>query len=136
MTTGLPSFADILNRRRQLGPVLNGSQLARIGALSAERRFQAGDLVWNQGDTNVPLFVVLEGELEVVHPRSKSEDFLAIVGPGQFAGELSILANRPALISGRAKSALRVLRVEYSRLQSLLRDDPDLGEVVMRALIL
>src|SRR5262249_55258064 len=55
---------------------------------------------------------------------------------GGFTGEVSMLADRPALVRARAKGRLRVLRVENARFRSLLQTDPDFSEIVMRAYVL
>ena len=136
MTQGLPSIDDLSTRRAQMFPALTEAQIARLAVLGQEERFEAGQIVFEQGDTHRPFYIVLEGELEVVLPRDKVEDPITIHGPGEFTGEISALTERRGLVRGRAKTALRLLRVEYSRLRSLIQDDSELSEIVMRAYIL
>ena len=49
-------------------PVLTPAQINRIEAHGHVRVGQSGELLVEQGDTNVPFFVVITGELEIVRP--------------------------------------------------------------------
>ena len=53
----------------QTFPRLSDEQVTRVAAVATLRSYAAGDLVWEQGDLDAPLYVVIEGELEIVHPR-------------------------------------------------------------------
>ena len=57
-------------------------------------------------------------------------------GPGSFMGELAQLSGRPALIDAIAKDEVHALIISTDRLRSLLIGEADLGERIMRALIL
>ncbi len=123
-------------RRAQMFPRLPPGVIARLRAAGSERSFADRDVVFAQGDRQVPFFVVLEGELEIVHPRGRSEDLVTVHGPGEFTGEASVLLDRRALVCARAKGPLRVLRIENAKLRGLLQSDAELSEIVMRAFIL
>jgi thioredoxin reductase (NADPH) len=134
-TPGSPRF-DLDGRRSQMFPALTAAQIARVTPFGREQTFEAGSLVWEQGDAEVPFYVVLEGQLEVVHPYGAVEHPVTIHEAGQFTGEMSLLYGRRSLVRGRAKTRLRLLRVESARLQNLVQTDPELSELVMRAFIL
>jgi thioredoxin reductase (NADPH) len=123
-------------RRAQMFPVLTAGEVARVAAFGVEKTFEDGQLLFEQGDRDAPFYVILEGELEIVHPRGKLEEPITVHGAREFTGEVSLLADRPALLRGRAKGRLRVLRVEPARLRSLIQTDPLLSETLMRAFIL
>lgn len=127
---------DLASRRAQMFPVLTDTDAARAAAFGVERTFPAGAIVWEQGDEHVPFFVVLEGELEVVHPRAGGEDLITVHGPKEFTGEVSLLTDRRALVRARAKGPLRVSCVAPAKLRSLVQTDPGLSEIIMRAFIL
>jgi thioredoxin reductase (NADPH) len=133
---GYPGSGDLAGRRTQMFPALSPSQIARVAAFGREQRFDAGALVWDHGDSEVPFYIVLEGQLEVVHPRDGIEIPVTVHEVGQFTGEMALLLGRPSFVRARAKSALRVLSVEAARFRTLVQTDPELGEIVMRAFIL
>ncbi len=127
---------DLEARRGQMFPALTEEQLARVAAFGVERTFEDGAVLFEQGERDVAFYVVLEGQLEIVHPRGKLEEAITIHGAREFTGEVSLLADRPALVRARAKGRLRVIRVENVRLRSLIQTDPELSELLMRAFIL
>jgi thioredoxin reductase (NADPH) len=117
-------------------PRLSPAQVARVAAIGAEQSFQAGTLVWEQGDVDVPFYVLLEGQLEVVHPYGPVEHPVTIHEAGEFTGEMSLLLGRRTLVRGRARTAVRVAGIDNARLRALVQTDPEISEIVMRAFIL
>jgi thioredoxin reductase (NADPH) len=123
-------------RRHQMFPALSPSQIERVAAFGREQSFEAGALVWEQGDSEVPFYVVLDGELEVVHPECGFERLVTIHQAGEFTGEMALLVGRRALVRARAKTRLRAISIEPQRLRALVQTDPELSEIIMRAFIL
>jgi thioredoxin reductase (NADPH) len=117
-------------------PTLTESQLARVASVGVERTFKAGEIVVEQGDEHVPFYVVLEGELEIVHPEGSREQPITVLGRRQFTGEISLVIHRRTLVRARARTDLPVICVEQERLRSLIQTDPELSELLMRAFIL
>lgn len=136
MTQRVPMRVDLEARRAQMFPALTRAQLSRVAAFGAEVTFEDGAIVFEQGDTNVPVYVILEGELAVVHPRGKAEEPVTFHGEMEFTGEVSLIADRPTLVRGRAVGRLRALRIEHAGLRTLIQTDPELSELLMRAFIL
>jgi len=89
------------------------------------------------GETAPGAFVILSGEVEVMQ-GSMLENFQPIVthGPGSFMGELAQLAGRPSLVDGYAREPVEALVIPPRRLRDLLVEEAELGERIMRALIL
>jgi len=116
----------------EIFPVLTASQIARIAPLGRERPFQAGDILWEQGDTGRPLMLILEGEIEILSDR---ESVVTIHRPGNFSGDVDMIAGHPAVVRARARSAGRVLEVPADRVRSLVQTDPELSQIFLRAFI-
>jgi thioredoxin reductase (NADPH) len=114
-------------------PTLTAEQIARIAALARERTFADGESLWNQGDRNRPLFVVLEGEVEIL---SGTDHLVTVHHPGEFSGDVDQLSGRPVVVRGRARGTTRVLELPAERLRALVQTDSDLMEVFLRAFIL
>src|SRR5580700_8780200 len=111
MTTSAPLGDVVSTRRPQMFPSLSDAQMARVARVGHERALAVGELLFDEGDRDVPMLVVLEGEVEIVHPRGAKEDIITVHGRGQFTGEVNQLADRPSLVRGRARTAGRVLVV-------------------------
>jgi thioredoxin reductase (NADPH) len=136
VTPSNPVTAAMGDRRAQMFPVLTEAQVARVAACGTERRFADREIVFEQGDPNAPFYVVLDGELEVVHPNGTREEPITVHTAREFTGEVSLLTDRRSLVRGRARGPLKVIRVEHPRLRSLIQTDPELSELLMRAFIL
>jgi thioredoxin reductase (NADPH) len=135
-TQRLSSAFDAEGRRGQMFPKLTREQVARVSAFGEQKSYPDGAILFEQGDRDVPFFVVLEGELEIVHPHNAVEHLIVVHGANEFTGEVSMLADRRSLVRGRAKGPARVIRVENTRFRELLQTDSEISEVLVRAFIL
>jgi thioredoxin reductase (NADPH) len=114
-------------------PILTSAQIAHIAAFAREREFADGESLWEQGDRHNPLFVVVEGEVEIL---SGKDNLVTVHHPGAFTGDVDLLSGRPTVVKGRARGATRVLELPSQRLRSLVQTNSDLMEVFLRAFIL
>jgi thioredoxin reductase (NADPH) len=81
--------------------------------------------------------MVLSGRVDVTqHDESGRRTLIVTHGRGEFMGELAQLANRPALVDAYAQEPVNALIIPQERLQALLIAEADLGERMMRAMIL
>ena len=130
---GLAAYSS---RRAQMFPKMSAAELARCAKVGTEVVVEAGAIVFEQGQENVPFYVVLEGAVEVVHPDGAREDRITVHGPLEFTGEVNLLSERRTLVRGRATEKTRLLRVEIRDLRALVHNDPELSELLLRAFIL
>ncbi|MGB8654249.1 MAG: FAD-dependent oxidoreductase [Candidatus Acidiferrales bacterium] len=131
-----PLLPSALDARTQTFPVLNSAQIDRIHSVSKVRDVRKGDILFDQGDSNVPFFVLLSGKLEIVQPDLTGERTIVTHGPGQFTGEMNIISGRRSLVRGRVTEPGQVLEMTADGLRSLVAKDAQLSEVFMRAFIL
>ena len=82
-------------------PVLSASELADLATFATERTTKCGELLFQAGEASYDLFVVLEGEAQVVRPGGADEVLLAEFGPGTFIGELALLTGQRRIVTGR-----------------------------------
>jgi thioredoxin reductase (NADPH) len=125
-----------LSRLDQLFPTLTHPQLARLGQQGQPRALASGDVLIEAGDHGVPFFIVKSGELEIVRTLDGRETIIGLVGPGQFTGEVNMIAGRLALFQIRARSGGEVIEVERERILALVQTDAELSEILMRAFVL
>src|SRR5213593_2636435 len=121
-------------RRAQMFPVLADEDIARLRRFGAPRRYADGECLFETGKTSPGMFVVLSGVLRITGRDGHGHDLLiAELSAGGFSGEVGQLSGRRALADGGAVGALLVVP---EQLRALLVAEADLGEEVMRALIL
>ena len=114
-------------------PTLTVEQIARIAPLARERDYTDGESLWDAGDRNRPLFVVLQGEVEI---RSGADHMVTVHNVGAFTGDVDLLSGRPVVVHARARGAVRVLELPSSQLRSLVQIDAELSEIFLRAFML
>jgi thioredoxin reductase (NADPH) len=100
------------------------------------RAIQHGEVLVEQGDSIVPFFVVVSGELEIVRPSCAGETLVTIHRPGQFTGEVNMLSGRRTLVRMRATKPGQVIELDRQHMMALIQTDAELGEILTRAFIL
>ena len=133
-------MSDLGARDHQMFPVLNAEQLqtAKRFASGPARVFAAGEQVYAIGEQGVAAWLVLEGTIDVVRRDGLSHEApITTHGPGQLTGEVNQLAGRPTIAGGTAGSqGCTALPFDPAHLRALMVGSADVGEIVMRALIL
>jgi thioredoxin reductase (NADPH) len=119
--------------RDQVFPILTPEQIARIAAFASERTLADGESLWEQGDRNNPLFVILEGGIEILAGR---DHLVTVHLPGGFTGDVDLLSGRPTVVRARARGTTRVLGLPSARLRTLVQTDSELMEIILRAYML
>jgi thioredoxin reductase (NADPH) len=130
---GLPITSS---RIEQIFPKLTLPQIARIEPQGHIRTVQRGDLLIEQGDTSVPFFVVIKGELEIVRPFGTKETLVTVHGPGQFTGEVNTLSGRRSFFRVRATKPGKLIELNHQQMLGLVQTDGELSDILMRAFIL
>ena len=110
---GLPLTSS---RVEQIFPKLTPAQIRRIAARGHMRAIKGGEVLYDQGDSAVPFFVVVSGELEIVRPSSTFETVVTVCGPGQFTGEVNTLSGRRALFRARATKPGELIELDCQRM--------------------
>ena len=85
---------------------------------------EPGEVLFREGDPADDMFVVLAGEIEVLkRSRQGSESRVAMLGPGDWFGEMSIVDVQPRSATVRSVAPSRLLRIASSDLDGLYRYD-------------
>jgi thioredoxin reductase (NADPH) len=134
------SDAGLDSRREQMFPTLTAEQIAaaRRFASGEPKRFEPGEDVFELGARNAPVWLVLEGAIDVVRRDGLGHEAPIVShGPGQFSGEVSQLGGSASLAEGIA-SAHGCVAVPFdaAHIRALLIGSAELGELMMRAFIL
>jgi thioredoxin reductase (NADPH) len=127
----------IETRRDQIFPILEASEIERVRHFGTVRCYSTGEALQKVGNVGYGLSIILAGRVEAVRYDAAGHQTPIITeGPGAFLGELAQLAGRPALIDLYARESVKVLIIPPDQLRALLIAEAELGERIMRALIL
>jgi len=134
----MPTSPSIMDTRRdQMFPVLEPFEIERVRRFGKVRSYDDGATLAKVGEVGPGLTIILAGQVEIIR-RDELGHRTPIVtyGPGSFMGELAQLAGRPALIDAHGRGPVEALIISPDRLRALLIAEAELGERIMRALIL
>jgi thioredoxin reductase (NADPH) len=132
-----PPIPSALDASTQTFPILTEAQINRLLPHGKVRKVEAGEILFDLGDTNIPFFVVLSGSLEIVQPDLKGERLIVTHDAhGNFTGELTMISGRRTLVRGRVKEPGEFLEISAEELRSVIAKDVELSEILMRAFIL
>ena len=87
------------------------------------------------GQTDVPFFVLQAGEIEVIRPSGLGDLLVAVLGPAQFTGDISMILGRPAQMRLSVSKSGEVVQLTRDQMHALIQTDAEISEVLMSALI-
>jgi len=130
-----PSIFD--TRRDQMFPVLEPFEIERVRRFGKVRSYEAGAPLAKVGQVGPGLTIILAGQVEVVRRDGLGHSVpIVTYGTGSFMGELAHLSGRPTLTDAQARGSVEALVIPPDQLRALLIAEAELGERIMRALIL
>lgn len=126
----------IAARRDQMFPILGDADVERMRRFGEARTYAAGDPVVTAGEVSPGLILILSGKVAITQASIGSREPIITHGPGNFVGELAQLSSRPSLVNAEAVEPVEAVVIPSQRLRDLMVQEANLGERVMRALIL
>jgi len=124
-------------RRDQVYPAFDPTEIERVRKFGKVSSFAGGERLWTAGQVAPGLMVVLAGSIAVSqHDQFDNEEPIGIHRPGNFLGELAQLSGSPALVDAVAQEPVQALIIPPEQLRALMIAEAELGERIMRALIL
>ena len=124
-------------RRAQMFPTIDAHDIAHLKRFGEVLQFPKGAALMKEGEVAAGLYFVLSGNVSVTQGGSYSpRQDIVQHGPGSFGGELAQLSGRPSLVDAVAVEPVEALVIPPRRLRDVLVQEAELGERLMRALIL
>lgn len=124
-------------RREQMFPHLEAHEIDRVRRFGEVKSFTPGDALAQVGKIGAGLIILLSGNVDVTQRDMKGHSTLIVThGPGSFMGELAQMSGRPSLVDAVAATPVEALVVAPDKLRALFIAEAELGERIMRALIL
>jgi extracellular factor (EF) 3-hydroxypalmitic acid methyl ester biosynthesis protein len=103
-------------------------------AAASVRTLEAGDVVVEEGVNQRAIYVVDEGAVRIERGRGKAETVLAVLGPGQFFGEMSFIDGGPTSARVVANAPTRLRIIDMMTLDNLADVDPTFGARLYRSI--
>jgi thioredoxin reductase (NADPH) len=130
-------MSTIDTRRQQMFPRLEPREIDRLRRFGVVRRYAAGQALFVTGEIAPGMVVLIRGSVRVTRrdPLGHSAPIVE-QGPGEFVAEVGQLSGQPAFVDVHSVDDVEALQIPSENLRALMIEEPELGERIMRALIL
>jgi len=107
-----------------------GEDLAKVAEIVKETSFEAGEQIIREGDMGDCLYLIIEGEVDVV----AGERQLACLGLSECFGEMSLLDSEPRSACVVAKTDVALLKIEQEDFYEMMTERPEVAQGVISVL--
>jgi len=104
------------------------------GPQSYTAEAKAGEFVFREGELGTEMFILQEGKVEILKELYGEQKQLTVLEKGDFFGEMAILEDLPRTASARALSDVKLLQINGSTFDQMLRNNPEIAVRMMRKL--
>ena len=130
-------FSTLATRRHQMFPVLSDAEIERLARFGDIGHWGEGELLFSTGETGPGMFVLLSGMVKISQRDGLGrEQLIGAHGRGVFLAEVGQLSGGPALVDGLALEPVDALLIRPDQLRAAIVAEAELGERIVRALIL
>ncbi|MBX3561038.1 MAG: FAD-dependent oxidoreductase [Sphingomonas sp.] len=132
-----PARTTIATRGAQMFPTLTEAEVSRLRRFGMPRTYAEGEAVTRAGESGHGIAIVLSGAVEIWQCDETGREIPIVTHlPGGFMGELAQLSGRASLVDAEAVRETELLLIPPDKLRAVFTAEADLGERIMRALIL
>ena len=100
-----------------------------------QRTLSPGELVYDAGDPSEQLYVIQSGEVELVRETEAKQRVVARLGPGDFFGELGLVAGERRTARAVAVNTTRLIALDRETLEAMCLDQPVIAIRMIRVLV-
>ena len=101
---------------------MSDSMFVRFG-----REFQPGEVLFREGESGEVMFVIQAGAVRITKEVGGEEKNLAVLGPGEFLGEMAILNGKPRTATATVVETTRCLVIEAKTLESMVARNAEIA---------
>ncbi len=114
-------------------PKLSEAEVECLADLAKVCLFQDGEIIFQAGQRGLPFYVVESGAIAIVDESAEESKTLVVHGPRKFTGDVSLLTDRPAVISAYARGECRAYCVSQVDLRRVIQEIPNLSDKLLEA---
>jgi CRP/FNR family transcriptional regulator, cyclic AMP receptor protein len=127
--------AEVVLKRAPLFDGLDDESARALRRQMSEVKLSRGEHLFLEGQVGDRLYIVLDGKLKLTRAATDGrENLLAVLGPGEMFGELSLFDPRPRTQGASAVTEATVAALAHDALRQLLLERPEVSMHMMQAL--
>jgi CRP-like cAMP-binding protein len=109
--------------------------MQKLLCFSAERlTYDAGQVIFNAGDTADAAYVVIDGTVEISVPTPNGPIIINTMTKNEILGEIAIVGDVPRTATAKAVSRLETLKISKELFVKIIRENPDAAVELIRIL--
>jgi CRP/FNR family transcriptional regulator len=134
MTSTSGETSELLHRVPAFS-TLAAEELQRVAEVAVPRRFEAGEVVFREGDESSTCYVVRSGHARAIREHTDGRSLtLANFGPGDIFGELAMFDDERRSATVEASEQMEAIAILAADMRRLLREHPDIGVKLLQSL--
>ena len=94
--------------------------------------YAAGDVIFRQGELGTEMFIIQEGQVDIIKELNGESHLLSKLDKGDFFGEMAVLESVPRTADAIAVTETRVLAINGARFDEMLRRNPEVAVRIIR----
>lgn len=98
------------------------------------KEFPRGALLFREGDPGKEMYVLQSGRVAISKTVRDVEKVLAVLGPGEFFGEMAIISNKPRNASARVEDDARLLVIDPKTFEAMIRGNAEIAVRMIKKL--
>src|SRR5919206_206585 len=118
-----------------LFPRLTPEQIEYLAQIGTQLTFARGDVVFEHGQRDAPLYVVQSGAIDVIDHAPEGDRYFAQCRPGTFAADISMFTGEPTLAAGYAAEPTTLIALPREDLRRVVATTAELGDLLLRTMI-
>src|SRR5918996_3173089 len=118
-----------------LFPRLTPEQVEYLAEIGTQVSFARGELVWEHGQRETPLYVVLSGALDVIDQAPEGDRYFTQCRERTFAADISMFTGEPTLAAGFAAEPTTLLALPPEDVRRVVATAAELGDLLLRTMI-
>jgi thioredoxin reductase (NADPH) len=118
-----------------LFPRLTPEQMEYLAEIGTRLTYARGDVVFEHGQRETPLFVVESGAIDVIDHAPEGDRYFAQCMPGTFAADISMFTGEPTLAAGYAAGPTTLVALAPEDVRRVVATTAELGDLLLRTMV-
>ena len=118
-----------------LFPRLTPEQIEYLAEIGTRLTFARGDVVFEHGQRETPLYVVESGAIDVIDHAPEGDRYFTQCRPGTFAADISMFTGEPTLAAGYAADPTTLVALPPEDVRRVVATTAELGDLLLRTMV-
>src|ERR671918_2617068 len=118
-----------------LFPRLTPSQVEYLGEIGTQLSFARGDVVFEHGQRETPLYVVQSGAIDIIDHAPEGDRYFTQCRAGTFAADISMFTGEPTLAAGYAAEPTSLVALPPEDVRRVVATAAELGDLLLRTMV-